>query len=135
VAEGTTIGGNGSLISQLLGTPFGLDDSPGRILCIEEISEAPYRIDRMLTHLHLAMKLSSLAGVALGQFTGISEEDLPALRAVIHDRLGDLGKPVVMGLPFGHDDLAACLPMGAPARLEANPDGKGDLIFPEPTVS
>ncbi|MBN1477731.1 LD-carboxypeptidase [Candidatus Sumerlaeota bacterium] len=135
VARGVTIGGNLSLVGSLLGTPFGLDDTPGRILVLEEVGEAPYRIDRLLTQLRLALKLESVAGIALGQFTGLDEDDERVLRAVFEDRLGDLGKPVVMGLPFGHEDPAACVPLGAPARLEARSDGTGDLIFPEPVTS
>jgi muramoyltetrapeptide carboxypeptidase len=135
VARGITIGGNLSIVDSLLGTPFGLDDAPGRILVLEEVSEAPYRIDRLLTQLRLALKFESVAGIALGQFTGLDKEDERVLQAVFEDRLGDLGKPVVMGLPFGHEDPAACVPLGAPARLEARGDGTGDLIFPEPVTS
>lgn len=133
-AVGTTVGGNMSLLSALLGTPYGLDDRPGRILLLEEVDERPYRVDRMLTQLRLALKLSAVAGVALGQFTDLSDEEKPLIEAVFQDRLGDLGKPVVAGLPFGHEDPAGCVPLGAPARLEARADGTGDLIFPEPTV-
>jgi muramoyltetrapeptide carboxypeptidase len=135
VAEGVVIGGNASLIANLMGTPFGLDDTPGRILILEDLDEAPYRVDRMLTQLRLALKLQAVAGVALGQFTGLSEENASLLRAVFEDRLGDLGKPVVMGLPFGHEDPAACVPLGAPARIEARADCTGDLIYKEAVVT
>lgn len=133
-AEGLAIGGNATLVQATLGTPWGLDDTPGRILLLEELDEAPYRVDRMLTQLRLALKLPAVAGVALGQFTGVPPDEQPALEAVFRDRLGDLGKPVVMGLPFGHEDPAACVPCGAWARLVASPEGPGDLVFPEPVV-
>jgi muramoyltetrapeptide carboxypeptidase len=134
VAEGTTIGGNLSLICGMLGTPVGLDDSPGRILLIEDVGETPYRADRALTQLRLAHKLSAVAGIAVGQFTELTAEEQTSMEEVFRDRLGDLGIPVVTGLPFGHEDPAGCIPLGAPARLEARSDGTGDLIITEPAV-
>jgi muramoyltetrapeptide carboxypeptidase len=134
-AVGLTVGGNFTLLSALLGTPYGLDDTPGRILLIEEVDEKPYRVDRMLTQLRLALKLQAVAGVGIGQFTGLDAEEEAVLAAVFQDRLGDLGKPVVAGLPFGHSDPAACVPMGALARLEARGEGTADLTFDHPVVT
>ncbi len=133
-AEGITIGGNATLIQSLLATPFGLDDAAGRILVIEDVGEPPYRLDRFLTQLRLALQLDTIAGVALGQFSEIDSDDAPLIEAVFRDRLGDLGKPVVMAMPFGHETVTGCVPLGARARIEARGDGTGDLIFTEPTV-
>lgn len=67
-ATGRLVGGNLSLISALEGTPYAIDCEDA-ILLIEDVNEAPYRIDRMLAQLKLAGKLKQIKGAVLGQFT------------------------------------------------------------------
>jgi muramoyltetrapeptide carboxypeptidase len=131
-AEGRLVGGNLSLLSATLGTPYGVD-ADGAILFIEEVGEAPYRIDRMLSHLKLAGVLDAVAGIAVGAITETPGEDGDArVREVLHDRLAPLGIPLVTGFPFGHVDDNWTLPVGVRARLDAD---AGTLALLEPAVS
>ncbi len=102
---------------------------------MEDVGESPYRIDRMLTQLRLAPdKLAAAAGVVLGLFTNCEAKDETtslSLAQVLHDRLADLGVPVMYGLTFGHIRRNATLPFGGRARLDA--DAK-TLTLMEPTV-
>jgi muramoyltetrapeptide carboxypeptidase len=134
VAEGELIGGNLSLMSMLSGTDYDLD-MRDKLVFIEDVGEAPYRIDRMLTQLLLAEdKLPAAAGVLLGVFSGCEADDLErsfSLSYVLKDRLSDLGIPVLSGLSFGHISQNMTLPFGIRARLDA--DSK-KLTLLEPTV-
>lgn len=125
IVRGALAGGNLSLICSLMGTPFE-PDFKGKVVFLEDIGEEPYRIDRMLTQLLLAGKLQDCAGIALGQWKDCESKsedpDYPdslSLLEVIRERLGNLGKPVVYGLPFGHVENHAVLPVGAQAELNA----------------
>ncbi|HEX6371270.1 MAG TPA: LD-carboxypeptidase [Longimicrobium sp.] len=132
VAEGPLLGGNLSLLSATLGTPFAIRPE-GAILFIEEVGEHPYRLDRLLSHLRLAGVLSAVAGIAVG---GITESPVidgaPLAAEVVRDALGGLGVPVAMGFPFGHIDDNWTLPMGVRARLDAD---AGTLALLEPAVA
>ena len=121
-AEGPLVGGNLSLIAATLGTPFAIR-AEGAILFLEEVGEASYRVDRLLSQLRLAGVLHSVAGIALGGFTETpdeGEEGATPLAEVVADRLGDLGIPVALGFPFGHVDDNWTLPVGVRARLDAD---------------
>ena len=132
VAQGPLVGGNLSLLSATMGTPYAVQPE-GAILFIEEVGEQPYRLDRMLSHLKLAGVLDAVAGIAIGGITEAPGEDGDAVsREVLHDRLGGLGVPVVTGFPFGHFDDNWTLPVGIRARLDAD---AGSLALVEPAVS
>jgi len=113
VAEGRLVGGNLSLVAALQGTPFAWP-AEGTILFLEDVNEEPYRIDRLLTQLTLAGVVDAAAGFVLGSFT--HPED-PA--AVLRERLGALGKPVLAGWPAGHGVPNRPLPLGLRVRLDA----------------
>jgi muramoyltetrapeptide carboxypeptidase len=123
-AEGPLVGGNLCLLAATCGTPFQLD-ARGAILVLEEIGEAPYRIERMLVQLGQAGVLDDLAGVALGTFTGCHAPDeapgrnglSPTLAAIVATHLGGLGIPVVAGLPIGHGPENRAFRVRAPGRL------------------
>ena len=133
-AEGELIGGNLSLVTALCGTAYDLDFS-GKIVFLEDVGEAPYRIDRMLTQLLLTPnKLPAAAGIVLGLFTNCEAKDEAtslSLSQVLYDRLAPLGIPVLYGLTFGHIRRNATLPFGGRARLDA--DAK-TLMLVEPVV-
>lgn len=136
-AEGALIGGNLSLLCATLGTPF-QPDFRDAILFFEDVSEEPYRVDRMLTHLLNAGLLQRVAGVAAGIHAGCAKEPSgrrgehrQSMADVLEERLGLLKVPVVAGLPFGHVPLNATLPVGLKATLDAE---RGDLIINEPAV-
>lgn len=106
--EGFLRGGNLASLASVVGTPLAPDLS-GAILLLEDVNEAPYRIDRMLTQLELSGGLAEIAGAAVGRFMDCGDE--AAIEAVLERRLGPLGVPVVRGLPFGHG------PVNWPVRL------------------
>ena len=94
---------------------------PGAILALEDVTEASYRIDRMLSALRSGGHLRGLAGVALGGFTacppgphGVSVEH------VLARELSTWGVPVVTALPFGHDLPNRPLLLGVEAELDAD---------------
>lgn len=122
VARGRLFPGNLTVATHLLGTPL-QPDLTGAILAIEDVTEAPYRIDRMLTHWRLTGILSKVAGIAIGRFSqcepppGISSF---TVEEVLRDRLTDLQIPIVANLPFGHDGCNAALPVGTEAILDGN---------------
>ncbi|MBE9160574.1 LD-carboxypeptidase [Nodosilinea sp. LEGE 06152] len=114
--------GNLTVATHLLGT-LHQPNLSGAILAFEDVTEAPYRIDRMLTHWRMAGHLAGVKGIALGRFSRCEPpEGVPsfAVAEVLRDRLGDLGIPVVAELPFGHDGSNAALPVGAMARLDGD---------------
>lgn len=120
-ARGKLWGGNLAVITALLGTPYA-PDFTGTLLVLEDVGEAPYRIDRMLTHLRLAGVLDRVAGVIVGDFTAVPKvsEGHPEAQDVIAERLGDLGVPVLTGFPIGHGSRNQALPLGVVARLDAD---------------
>ena len=119
VAKGILLPGNLTVATHLLGTRL-QPDFEDVILAFEDVSEAPYRIDRMLTQWRLSGVLSKVRGIALGDFTNCdAPPNIPSFRVeeVLRERLGDLGIPVVSGLPFGHDSPNAVLPVGVVVTL------------------
>jgi muramoyltetrapeptide carboxypeptidase len=131
VAEGPLVGGNLSLLAATLATAVS-PRAEGAILFLEEVGEAPYRVDRLLTQLRLAGLLGRVAGVAVGAFTEAGDATgAPSVTDVLEDRLGDLGIPVAAGFPFGHVADNWTLPLGVRARLDA---GAGTLTLLDPAV-
>lgn len=121
-ASGRLIGGNLSIVASLLGTPWAWPRD-GTILFLEDVSEALYRVDRLLTHLRHADVLDGARGFLLGSFT----EDADAV-AVLREHLAGLGKPLLAGWPAGHAIPNRALPLGARVTLDA---GAGTLRLDE----
>lgn len=121
-ATGRLIGGNLSLIATLMGTPYEMQ-TEGKILFLEDVNEAPYRIDRMLSQLKLAGKLAGCAGVLLGQFTKADPdkgESSLSLNEVFADYFAKAPYPVIANFPAGHATENATLPFGALAEIDAD---------------
>ncbi len=119
-AEGVLLGGNLSVVTRLVGTPY-LPPLEGAILFLEDVGEPPYRIDAMLAHLKLAGVLRRLGGLVLGHFTGWEEKAEPptlSLHDVLADYVADLACPVASGLAYGHVPRKSTVPLGVRARLE-----------------
>lgn len=133
-ATGQLIGGNLSVICALLGTPY-FPNFSGAILMIEDVNEPPYRIDRLLTQLLNSGALSNIKGVAVGAFTScddrIKARGRQSTEDVLAERLDKLKVPIVAGIPFGHIDSHATIPIGVRATLDAR---RGDLIIEESAV-
>ncbi|WP_330454672.1 MULTISPECIES: LD-carboxypeptidase [unclassified Streptomyces] len=120
-ARGITYGGCVSLLAADLGTPHGRASARGGLLVIEDTTEDPYSLDRILTQLLRAGALDGVAGVACGSWAGCGPYE--KVRAVLADRLGGLGVPVVEELGFGHGPTGLTIPLGVPAVLDAPADG------------
>jgi muramoyltetrapeptide carboxypeptidase len=127
-ATGKVLGGNLSLITHLLGTPF-MPSLTGVLLFLEEKGEALYRLDRMLTHLRLSGLLDGCAGMMTGAFEDCGEPC--AVSALIEERLGDLPIPIMTGLPIGHGERNTALPLGVKGILDTR---KKILRLIEPCV-
>ena len=118
-AQGVLFGGNltmlhASAAAQRLHVP------DGSILLLEDVTERPYRVDRMLTTLELGGYFHGVRGVVLGDFTDCNPgPDGVTIEEVLHERLQRLGVPVVSGAPFGHALRNEPFVIGAPARLDA----------------
>jgi muramoyltetrapeptide carboxypeptidase len=120
-AEGRLVGGNLELVTRLLGTPFALP-LEGAVLLLEEIGERPYRLDRALTQLRLSAGFDAVRAVVVGDLVGCGEPNdaaHPTPDAVVEERLGGLGIPVVAQAPVGHDRRNRALPLGARAIVDA----------------
>jgi muramoyltetrapeptide carboxypeptidase len=124
-ARGRLMGGNLALLSALHGTPF-QPDYAGVILVLEDVNEAPYRIERMLVQLRLSGSLQRCAGIAFGSFTNTGQTEEKSLGGsrsldnVLREAATIVGVPAVSGIPVGHIDDQWSLPLGAEAELDAD---------------
>ena len=125
-ASGELIGGNLSVAVSLIGTGYDIN-TENKIIFLEETSEEPYRVDRMLTQMIMSGKFDKAAGVALGVFDNCEpKEDKPSfknsfsLKEVLFDRFAGFKIPVVYGLSFGHIKNKFTLPFGIHAELDAD---------------
>jgi len=127
VATGPLLAANLTVATHLLGTPH-LPDLGGAILVLEDVGEAPYRLERMLTHWRLCGALQQLAGIGFGNFRDCVDHDRSdqpshhyfTTEQVLRERTADLGIPVVAQLPVGHSTGNGALPLGSLARLDGN---------------
>ncbi|WP_068818553.1 S66 peptidase family protein [Phormidesmis priestleyi] len=127
-ATGLLLPANLTVATHILNTPLQPDLS-GIVLALEDVSEAPYRIDRMLTQWRLSGAFQKVCAIALGRFSQCNPpSNIPSFTTneVLHDRLSDLGIPIVSDLPFGHDGENAALPVGVPVLLDGD---RGILSF------
>lgn len=131
-AEGVVIGGNLSIISSLIGTPFEFNFS-NSILLLEDVGEEPYRIDRMLNQLRLAGKFEQINGIVFGECDDCNPSDSQvwdfSLGEVLDFYFKPLNKPAFYGLTFGHTSNQATIPLGLKAMLDAD---SGTLKYLEP---
>ena len=115
-AEGVVRGGNLASLCQMTGTPY-QPDLRGSLLLLEDVNEAPYRIDRMLSQMGLAGCLEGVAGVMLGGFDRCG--DMNEINEIVKSRFPP-GIPILGGLPVGHDGENLTLPLGVTATLDAD---------------
>ena len=125
-ASGPLIGGNLTLISTTMGTPWEIQ-TEGKILFLEDVGEQPYSMDRMLTQLRLAGKFNGIKGLMLGECNDCRPREFrPAFESTlslpeVYDHvLAGLEVPVVSGLAFGHTEDQFPLPLGGHATLDAD---------------
>lgn len=124
-AKGQLCGGNLTLVTSMLGTPYQIN-TKDKILILEDVGEEPYRMDRMLTQLLSSGSLHHAAGIAIGisNDCDLSEKTTApnslSLREVIEDRLSSLDIPVAYGFLFGHHRLNSLVPVGVRAEMDAD---------------
>jgi muramoyltetrapeptide carboxypeptidase len=119
-ATGRLVGGSLTLVNALIGTPHEIDFTDA-LVCLEDVEEAPYRIDRMLTQLIKGPTFKKAAGIVFGVCAGCNESTHPdsfSLKEVILDRIRPLNIPAVYGMSFGHVENNFTFPIGINAKLD-----------------
>ena len=128
-AKGVLLGGNLALTAALLGTPY-LPDLKGAILFLEDVGEAPYRIDGLLARLRLSGVLGQLGGLVFGAFTDAEPPaDRPSfsVEEVLDQYAAYVDGPVASGLVYGHFARKITVPVGVQARLTVE-GGRAELV-------
>jgi len=134
-SQGRIIGGNLSVFSSLMGTPF-FPELKDHILLMEDIDELPYRIDRLLNQLRLSGIFKKVKGIILGRFVDCYEHD-PAkktltLGEIIEEYLKDLNIPVIYSFPHGHIKEKVTVPFGIKIKMNAS---RGFIEYSENAVT
>lgn len=132
-AEGPLIGGNLAVLTALVGTPYAAR-MRGRIVFLEDTSEPPYRISRMLTQLVQSGELTRAAAVMCGMCTQCDvrpDEATLSLEETVEDILYPLNVPAAYGFSFGHIARQFTIPIGIRARLDTE---AATLTLLEPAV-
>lgn len=124
IAKAELVGGNLSIISSLQGTLYDLD-TEGKILFLEDIDEFLYHTDRMILQLKLSGKLDNLAGLILGDFTDMKDNESPfgmTVHEIISEAVKDFNYPVCFGFPAGHDKKNLALMFGKEWEMNVGND-------------
>lgn len=117
VAKGPVIGGNLATLCHLVGTPYA-PELKGCILVLEDVNEAPYKIDRMLIQMKLAGWFENLAGLVLGDFSDSGQTD--SIHPIFQSIFSDVNIPILSGFDIGHGKCNITLPIGLTATLDAD---------------
>ena len=121
-ASGELVGGNLSIISSLQGTKYEIE-TDGKILFIEDIGEFLYHTDRMIHQLKLAGKFNNLAGLVIGNFTDMKDNEQPfglTVNEIIAEAVHDFNFPVAYEFPAGHDEKNLALVFGKKWELSVS---------------
>jgi muramoyltetrapeptide carboxypeptidase len=123
VADGLLVGGCMCLVCDTIGTPEEVAFN-GNLLLLEDVDEAPHRVDAMLTHLLNSGRAECVAGFVVGEMTRTDEKIDEGIggkpwREIVRDRLEPLGKPLIIDFPVGHAKNMLSMPLGISARLDA----------------
>ena len=133
-AVGRIIGGNLSVLSSLIGTPY-FPELKDKILLMEDIDEIPYRIDRLLNQMRLNNVFKQVKGILLGRFVDCYEHDPEkktlTLGEVMEDYLQDLKIPVIYSFPHGHIKEKITVPFGIKVKINAS---RGFVEYEESAV-
>jgi muramoyltetrapeptide carboxypeptidase len=131
-ASGPLVGGNLSVLTRLIGTPY-LPPLDGAVLLLEDVGERPYRLDRMWTHLELAGVFTRIKGLVLGDYTGCEEQGADYSSGDVLKSLAEsTGLPCAAGFTIGHGTINEAVPLGARVMLDAT---RGRLTFEESLVA
>lgn len=126
-ASGRLIGGNLSLLSASIGTPYEMD-TKDKILFVEEVCEPVTKIEKWMYHLKNAGKLADCKGIILGQFTKIVNDECPEydVYKCLEEIFDGLDIPIMYNVQSGHGNPMMTLPMGAPCTMDTE---KGTITF------
>lgn len=130
-AQGELVGGNLTVLTALAGSPY-LPDFRGKVLFLEDVSEAPYRIDRMFSTLRLMGALDGLAGFIFGECTDCDPGDgygSLTIDEILDDYIRPLGIPAYRGAMIGHIRQQFIVPVGGRVEMDAD-DGSFRLLEP-----
>lgn len=117
---GPLLGGNLTVLNQIIGTDY-MPRLANSILFLEDLNEPPYRLDRMLTQLHMAKCLDGVKAIILGQFVKCDDAELKISgNATLAEFFRQLGCPTVANAPIGHIRHQLIVPVGASATLSVN---------------
>ncbi len=119
-AAGILSGGNLSTLNHLVGTRFQPDFS-GCILFLEDIGEAPYKIDRMLSQMKMAGLFAGVKGVVLGSFENCGNVDM--IFEIVEEIFHEFTIPVMAGFEAGHGKVNHTLPFGVEALVDTKLSG------------
>ncbi len=135
-AEGRLIGGNLSVLSSMIGTPF-LPSFEEALLFTEDINEPAYRIDRMLSHLSNAALLSHCNAMLFGQFSNepLEKNEDERIRKVFeyYSALNPHA-PVLSGLSYGHISELMTIPVGSRFKVHLSANGTFTFGALEPVI-
>lgn len=131
--QGELCGGNLTLITSTMGTPYDIS-MKDKILCIEDVGERPYRIDRMIRQLYLSGKLRELKAVIIGEMWNCKEQNQLTnrpLEDIFMSFFKELNIPVIVNMPFGHGKQNYLIPFGATLHIHTE---KKELVIQEPVL-
>ncbi|MBN2802220.1 MAG: LD-carboxypeptidase [Deltaproteobacteria bacterium] len=118
-ASGKMIGGNLTVLSHLAGT-MDFDFAKGGVLFLEDVTEAPYRIDRAIVQLKRSGLIDKISAIVLGDFTNCNPgKDGVTVHEVLEMHFKNINKPVVYGYPAAHSDRNRPFIHGAPVSITA----------------
>jgi muramoyltetrapeptide carboxypeptidase len=133
-ARGRILGGNLTVLTTILGSPY-LPDWQDSILFIEDVNEAIYRVDRMLTQLSLAGVLGKISGFVFGRCTECGPGEgygALSMEQVLREHIEPLGIPAFSGSMIGHIEEQFTIPLGIPVEIDAT---AGTILMLEPAVT
>lgn len=118
-ATGQLTGGNLSLLSASMGTPYEVD-TKDKIIFLEEVSEPVYNIDKWMHQLRFAGKLQECKGILLGQFTDVVNKRCPEydVNQCVMEALDGIDIPVMYNIQSGHEKPMTTLPLGAMCTMD-----------------
>jgi muramoyltetrapeptide carboxypeptidase len=134
IGEGTLIGGNLSILYSLLGSSSAIDPK-NKILFLEDLDEYLYHIDRMLINLKRNGYFDQLAGLIIGSFTDLNDNDIPfgkSVREIILDIVGETSYPIVFDFPAGHLKDNRTMIFGATLKMKVETT-EARLVFSNTT--
>ena len=126
MAKGVLMGGNLTTLIHMIGTPYEIPWNK-TILFLEDTGEAPYRLDRLLTHLYQAKCLQKVKGIILGKFTDENNKESSRLQKIVQERITELLKdteiPIWANFQTGHSRKNLTMPVGLAVEMDLSRGG------------